>query len=110
MLDLDVYIDNVLRNGRKSNEEPFSLAELTAIQESMKASRDRVNLPTKVRVLLGIVDVSNELEVGEVIVKNGRITGDVLVFRSPCEAFHLKILHARLPLNFILFLSRFIPR
>jgi len=39
MLDLEVYIDNVLRNGRKSNEEPFSLAELTVIQEAMKASK-----------------------------------------------------------------------
>lgn len=110
MLDLEVYIDNVLRNGRKSNEELFSLAELTAIQEAMKASRDRVNLPTKVRVLFGIVDVSNELEEGEVLVENGRITGDVLVFRSPCKSFHLQNIHPRLLLNFFDGFSRFIPR
>jgi hypothetical protein len=55
------------------------------MKESVEASRDKVNLPAKVKVLFGVVDVSNELEEGEVLVENGSITGDVLVFRSPCK-------------------------
>ncbi len=83
----DKYIQRVLNTGRKSNKEkgPFSLDELKVMKESVEASRDKVNLPAKVKVLFGVVDVSNELEEGEVLVENGSITGDVLVFRSPCK-------------------------
>lgn len=80
------YIERVFGNGRKSNGERFSLPELTAIKEQMITCKDRVNLPARVKVMFGIIDESGELEEGEVLVCNGLITGDVLVFRSPCKS------------------------
>ena len=85
LLHDDKYIDNAFRKGRKSNHELFSLKELHAMKESMTACKERVNLPAQVRVMFGIIDESNLLEEGEVLVGNGAITGDVLVFRSPCK-------------------------
>lgn len=55
------------------------------MKESMTACKERVNLPAQVRVMFGIIDESSLLEEGEVLVGNGAITGDVLVFRSPCK-------------------------
>ena len=55
------------------------------MKESMTACKERVNLPANVRVMFGIIDDANLLEEGEVLVGNGAVTGDVLVFRSPCK-------------------------
>lgn len=81
----DKYLENFLCKGRKSSNERFSLKELEAIKESMIACKERVNLPAQVRVMFGIIDELGVLEEGEVLVGNGQITGDVLVFRSPCK-------------------------
>jgi hypothetical protein len=84
--NLDSYLNSVFQRGRKSNNvDRFDIDELTAIKESMVACKDKVNLPARVLVRFGIIDETNELEVGEVLVDNGSIVGDVLVFRSPCE-------------------------
>lgn len=84
--NLDSYLNSVFQRGRKSNNvDRFDIDELTAIKESMVACKDKVNLPARVLVRFGIIDETNELDVGEVLVDNGSIVGDVLVFRSPCE-------------------------
>jgi hypothetical protein len=79
------YLNAVFQRGRKSNNERFNIDELTAIKESMVACKEKVNLPARVLVRFGIIAETNELDEGEVLVDNGSIVGDVLVFRSPCE-------------------------
>ena len=117
LLDDKNYVENVFSNGKKSTGESFSTKELDAIKESMIACREKVNLPAQVRVMLGILDESNLLEEGEVLVGNGAITGDVLVLRSPCKFMNASFLVFTLQkytficiTTWFISLSRHVPR
>jgi len=66
------------------NGKQFTLSELEEIRSSMVAAKEKVNLNLLCSVMFGIIDEYDVLEENEVLVCNGRITGAVLILRSPC--------------------------
>jgi RNA dependent RNA polymerase len=87
--EISRYMQGVVKHGRKAGKEPFTLEELKAIihrMEEAKKSDVKVNLHCAITLMQGVVDEHNVLEEGEVLVGNGKISGDILILRPPCTA------------------------
>jgi hypothetical protein len=82
--DYATYRRRVINHGLKENGQPFAPQDLSQLRSAMNESRQKVNLPCSLMLILGVADEHNVLEDGQLLAGNSTVTGEVWISRSPC--------------------------